>query len=265
MITFRGEDALAVVAEHTTAAAITLAAWPSFSGLSIESTPMPAMQQRHYGMHSWTSTEMEFDIVLVSDSVDDVLRATEALARLLSPSHGPGRLELDIRPGWYWTAAATGGISWERMGWNRAIGYQLRGAVALGTFGDAAARLVNGREIELPVGVADTVETTGNLVSTPSLQITGEISAEQIVTVAIGDFEAEISGPLAADQIARLDWENMDLGVWEGGEKIASLVPRIDTLRRPELRPGEPISVTVDAPSGGTLSDATIYPNDRRG
>ena len=105
----------------------------------------------------------------------------------------------------------------------------------------------------------------GNTRTWPTVRITGTLSKTQEVEVIIDDFKVRVSGPLAAGDEMVLDYLKMRFEVYREGVKIASLVPRMSTLDRVEIRPQNgPIYFTAAPVTGGSVNSATLIPNSRK-
>jgi hypothetical protein len=263
--TFRGTAIEAAADAFADWSSFVLRSRPSLSGLQIEAASTPGAQRQSFGGVAWSSTTLAFDALLVAASPTAALAAADAVTRLLDPTPGPGVLVLDLEPDWYWTVALSAGIDWSRGGWDGGTGFQLSAEIVLDSFEDAAARLVTPRSVPLIPDTDTAVDSIGTVISHPIVQIEGTLaSAAESVTVEVDEYTCTVAGPLEAGQIMRLDWDTMDLGVWDGAAKVASLIRRVSTLDRPTISPATPATVHVSA-TGGTITAAEIYPTDRRG
>lgn len=116
-----------------------------------------------------------------------------------------------------------------------------------------------------PPGGNDGPIASGNTRTWPTVRITGTLSKTQEVEVIIDDFKVRVSGPLAARDVMVLDYLKMRFEVYREGVKIASLVPRMSTLDRVEIRPQNgPIYFTASPVTGGSVNSATLIPNSRK-
>ena len=241
--------------------------WSNLSGLGVESLEIPRMEHRRFLETTRPRTVLEFDVILHGDSEDEVEEARQRFLRSVDPTLGPLPLILDEDPEWYWTMTVSREIVWERLTWScQTGGYRLRAAVVFESYNDAAQRLV--REMGVPritVKPANTVEPLGNTRAWPTVQITGVLSKSQEIEVKIGDFAVRVAGPLTARDIMVLNYDLMRFEVFRDGVKIASLVPRMSTLERAEIRPQNgPVAFSAAPVRGGSVNSASITPNSRK-
>lgn len=116
-----------------------------------------------------------------------------------------------------------------------------------------------------PPGFGALVELEGNTRTWPTVQITGTLTEAQEVEAIIDDFSVRVAGPLTNQDVMVLDYLKMRFEVYRAGVKIASLVPRMSTLDRVEIRPQTgPVYFTAAPVGGGSVNSASILPNSRK-
>lgn len=109
------------------------------------------------------------------------------------------------------------------------------------------------------------IRCEGNTRTWPTVQFTATATAAQTVRVTVGGFTVDVAGPFTAQDTAVLDYDLMRFELFREGVKVASLVPRMSTLDRLEIRPQDGwIPVTVEPMDGGTVSDVKVKPNSRK-
>ena len=109
------------------------------------------------------------------------------------------------------------------------------------------------------------IRCEGNTRTWPTVQFTATATAAQTVRVTVGGFTVDVAGPFTAQDTAVLDYDLMRFELFREGVKVASLVPRMSTLDRLEIRPQDGwIPVTVEPVDGGTVSDVKVKPNSRK-
>lgn len=241
--------------------------FPWVSGLSIESLEIPGMERRRFLETNRPTTVAEFDMILRGDTEEQVEEVKNTVEIYLDPAQGPQRLILDEWPEWYWDAAVSGEVMWERIYWNCHSGYAYRGTVTFESYNDAAQR-----RVDEDAGVTVTAETPvslqGNTRAWPMFEVEGSIASggymDLLVTRSIlPNFLVRVEGPLSSGQVMRLDYDEMHFGVWEGDTKVASLVNRMNNLDRLEVRRLDNAEVSVGF-SGSNTGTVTVYPNSRR-
>lgn len=109
------------------------------------------------------------------------------------------------------------------------------------------------------------IRCEGNTRTWPTVQFTATATVAQTVRVTVGGFTVDVAGPFTAQDTAVLDYDLMRFELFREGVKVASLVPRMSTLDRSEIRPQDGwIPVTVEPVDGGTVSDVKVKPNSRK-
>lgn len=227
--------------------------FPNMSGLGIESLEVPGMERRRFLQTDRPATTIVFDVILHADTAEELETRRDQLMTLLDPALGPQALVLDEHPDWYWTAAVSDEIVWEKLTWGCEYrGYRYRADIVFETYGDAASRHVG--EGGLPVVGELVIPPQGNTRAWPTIELRGTLTAGQSVTLAIDShrdiFTVEVLGPLASGQVMRLDYDTMQFAVWQGTTKVASLVNRMSHLERPETHPTSSTTVSVGMPGG---------------
>lgn len=239
--------------------------FPNMSGLGIESLEVPGMERRRFLQTDRPATTIVFDVILHDDSEQVLEAIREQFVTLLDPALGPQMLVLDDFPDWYWTAAVSDEITWEKLTWGCEYrGYRYRADVVFETYGDAAARRVDPLDVVLS-GTSVPLTPEGNTRAWPTFEITGTMSAAQSVTLhlQVGDVTETliVEGPLTSTQTAILDYDTMQFAVWQGTTKVASLVTRMSTLDRWVSHPILPLYVRK---TGASTATVTARLNSRR-
>lgn len=240
--------------------------WSNLSGLGVESLAIPRMEHRRFLETTRPRTSQAFDVILHGDSEAEVEEARQQFLRYVDPTLGPLRLILDEDPDWFWTMTVSREIIWERLTWACHMrGYRLRATVVFESYNDAAQRLDDEQPTPQVPGSGAMVELEGNTRTWPTVEITGVLSSAQEVEVIIGDFTVRVAGPLTSQDVMVLNYMTMRFEVYRTGVKIASLVPRMSTLDRVEIRPQTgPVFFSAAPVGGGSVSSATILPNSRK-
>ena len=242
--------------------------WEHLSGLGVESLEVPGMERRRFLETDRPRTRIEYTIILHSPTEQGVEDALDQFMIHIDPSNGPQRLIDKDYPEWYHMAAVSEEIIWERLTWDCATrGYRYQGVVIFETYGDASQRRVDEDEGITVSGVTP-IDLDGNTRAWPTIEIESSLTSRAVVTVRVrrtgrDDHVVKINGPLASNQVMRLDYDTMEFAVWQGETKVASLVNRMDNLDRLDFRQLEATTVTVTF-SGTATGTAVVYPNSRR-
>lgn len=239
--------------------------FPNMSNLGVESLEVPGMERRRFLQTDRPFTGITFDVILHADTVAELEVTRDLFVTLLDPALGPQRLILDDHPDWYWTAAVSDEIVWEKLTWGCEYrGYRYRADVVFETYGDAAARRVDPLEVVLS-GTSVPLTPEGNTRAWPTFEIVGTMSAAQSVSLhlQVGDVTETliVEGPLTSSQRAVLDYDTMQFAVWQGTTKVASLVSRMSTLDRWVSHPLLPLHVRK---TGASTATVTARLNSRR-
>ena len=244
--------------------------WEHLSGLGVESLEVPGMERRRFLETDRPRTKIEYTVILHSDTEQGVEDALDQFMIHIDPSNGPQRLIDKDYPEWYHMAAVSEEIIWERLTWDCATrGYRYQGVVIFETYGDASQRRVDDAD-GITVSGATSITLDGNTRAWPTIEIgpDGAIASNGTLTLRVrrtgrDDHVVVIDGPLASNQVMRLDYDKMEFAVWQGETKVASLVNRMDNLDRLDFRQLETTTITVTF--SGTGNGATVvYPNSRR-
>src|SRR5699024_343135 len=241
--------------------------WEHLSGLGVESLEVPGMERRRFLETDRPRTRIEYTIILHSPTEQGVEDALDQFMIHIDPSNGPQRLIDKDYPEWYQMAAVSEEIIWERLTWDCATrGYRYQGVVIFETYGDASQRRVDGDAITVSGNTP--IDLDGNTRAWPTIEIESSLTSRAVVTVRVrrtgrDDHVVKINGPLASNQVMRLDYDTMEFAVWQGETKVASLVNRMDNLDRLDFRQLEATTVTVTF-SGTATGTAVVYPNSRR-
>lgn len=216
--------------------------FPNMSNLGVESLEVPGMERRRFLQTDRPFTGITFDVILHADSEEELETRRDQLMMLLDPALGPQSLVLDDHPDWYWTAAVSDEIVWEKLTWGCEYrGFRYQGDVTFETYGDAASRHVEAGGLEVS-GELD-IPPQGTTRSWPRWEFSEPLLSDQSVHFTVSpvlgapQHEVYVEGPLNAGQTMVLDYDTMEFAVWQGTTKVASLVDRMSTLERPELHP----------------------------
>lgn len=235
----------------------TLAAWPSLGGLNIESEEIPGRDGRFYAGASRTHATFVFDVIVHGNTPAEVAARRDAFVGALDPSEGPRSLVLETDSAWQWPEVmATEGIEWERMTWKRDLGYRLRADVTLESQGKASALEVDPEKVSLAKAGSYTLES-GNTSAYPRIEFAGGAAC----VVKIGGYTLNMAKTPAGTVV--LDWADFDFSIQNsGGKRTASAVQYMSNYRRPALRQGEAVNISVTR--GGAAVPVALYPNARR-
>lgn len=241
--------------------------YPWVSGLSIESLEIPGMERRRFLETNRPATVAEFDVILRGDSEEAVETIKNNVEIYLDPSLGPQRLVLDEWDEWYWDATVSGEVVWERLFWDCHAGYAYRATITFESYNDAAQRRID-EDAGIPITTGTSVELQGNTRAWPTFEVEGSITSGGYAEITVAretqpDFTVRVDGPLTSGQVMRLNYDEMQFGVWDGETKVASLVNRMSTLERLEIRRLDLATASVGF-SGSNTGTATIFPNSRR-
>lgn len=216
--------------------------WEHLSGLDVESLEVPGMERRRFLETDRPRTKIEYTVILHSDTEQGAEDALDQFMIHIDPASGPQRLIDKDYPEWYHMAAVSEEITWERLTWDCATrGYRYRGKVVFETYGDASQRLVDEGSFEVDGELV--IIPHGTTRSWPRWEFSERLSAGQSVKFTVSPVlgaprhEVTVAGPLDEGQTMVLDYDTMQFAVWEGTQKVASLVNRMSTLDRPELHP----------------------------
>lgn len=242
--------------------------WASVSGLGVESLEVPGMERRRFLETNRPATALEYTVILHADTEQGAEEARDLLMTHIDPSRGPQRLIDHDYPEWYLMAALSDEIVWERITWDCANrGYRYKGVAHFESYSDAAQRRVD-EEAGTTLDGTTPITLDGNTRAWPTIDITGTITSNGYVTLTVSrtgreDMVIRVDGPLASDQIMRLNYDVMQFAVWNGETKVASLVNRMSVLDRLDIRQLE--STTIRAVfSGSNTGEVVVYPNSRR-
>lgn len=216
--------------------------FPNVSNLSIESLEVPGMERRRFLQTDRPFTGITFDVILHADTEGELETRRDQLVTLLDPALGPQPLVLDDHPDWYWNAAVSEEIVWEKLTWGCEYrGYRYRADIVFETYGDAASRHVEAGGLEVEGELV--IPSQGTTRSWPRWEFSEPLPADQVVKFTVApvlgapQHDVIVEGPLGEGQTMVLDYDTMEFAVWEGTRKVASLVNRMSTLERPELHP----------------------------
>lgn len=240
----------------------TLRELPSVDGLQIETLEAVGTDGRVLGGTTRSGASFTFDVVLSGSSPVEAAALRDAIALALDPARGEQRLTFDALPGWQFAGILAARIGWQRVTWDAQAGYKLRADVTfdcLEAFGRPAAEEV---WQYLTPGTRTVKRELGNARSYPTVEVEGALTAAQKMTVTVGDLVVDVSGPLQAGQVLRLDYDKFDFGRWVGPVKVASVVRGMSTLDRAEMWPDE--DVTFKIATTGSVTRTALVANSRR-
>lgn len=236
----------------------TLTAWPSLGGLNIESEEIPGRDGRYFASASRSHSTFAFDVIISGATPAEVGARRDAFVGLLDPSRGPRPLVLETDTGWKWPdVLVSDGIDWDRLAWDRALGFTLRAEVTLETQGKASAFEATPQKVNLP-GAGSYTLGRGNTSSFPRIEFAGGAAC----AVKIGAYTLNMAATPAGSTVV-LDWSEFEFSVRNsGGKRTASAVPLMSNFKRPVLRQGK--ATTISVSRGGAAVPVVIYPNARR-
>ncbi|MFJ6532487.1 hypothetical protein [Microbacterium sp. NPDC091662] len=240
----------------------TLRELPSVDGLQLETLEAVGTDGRVLGGTTRSGSSFTFDVILEGRSPEEAAAHREAIALALDPARGEQRLTFDAAPGWQWAGILSAAIRWQRVTWDAGAGYKLRADVTFDALEAFGRPVVDEVWQYLTPGTRKVKRTKGNARSYPTVEVEGTLTAEQKVTVTVGDLVVDVSGPLQTGQVLRLDYDKFDFGRWVGPLKAASVVRGMSTLDRAEMWPGE--EVTFKIATTGTLTRTALVANSRR-
>lgn len=243
----------------------TLKEWPSLDGLELQTATTPGHGGRTF--HGATSeyTEFTFDVIISGVSASEVAQRRDNFVGLLDPSRGPRPLVVEADTLWQWeNVMVASGIKWERFGWQRGSGFNLRAEVSFETVGKPEAREVTPQSVPFAGSTLFTL-SRGNTSAYPKLIFPAtNATGQPPFTVKVGSFTLEIKAGIATGLRASLDWETYEFYLLNAsGARVASLVPFMNHYKRPMLAQGVPTSISVTK-NGANVSGVVLYPNNRR-
>ena len=236
----------------------TLSRWPSLGGLTVQNANIPGGNGRVFGGSTRERTVLTFDVIIEGANPIEVGQARDTFVSLIDPSRGPRPLQVEADPEWLWLdVLVSQEIEWERMTWDKGLGYRLRGDVEFETQRAAGAVEAEPRAYSGDGEVTFTVEQ-GNTASYPRLEFNGGGD----ITVTVNDYTLELTD-VPAGHIGVLDWDTFTFRLLTAsGERAGSFVRNLSNFERPTLYPGQPVTETVTGPAGGI--PFYVYPNSRR-
>ena len=243
----------------------TLEKWPSLGTLGLDTSQIEGQHGRNFFGATIENSSFEFDVIISGDSAQEVFQRRDNFVGALDPERGPRPLVVEFDTLWQWeNVMVSGGIEWERFGWERGSGFNLRGTVSFETVGKPSAREVTPQSVPFSGSTLFTL-SRGNTSTIPKLVFNAANPAGQDPwTVKIGSFTLSIASGIATGLRASLDWESWDFDlINSSGARVASLVPFMSHYRRPTLAQGVATSVSVDK-AGVAATGCVLYPNNRR-
>lgn len=241
----------------------TLNEWPSLGGHSLETIDRVGRNGRFYAGHAQTRTQLVFDVIVEGANPAEVIERVNNFIGLLDPTRGPRPLAVEMETAWVWPdVLVASSIQWERMVWDRGVGFALRADVTFETTDDPQAREASPTRLIL-AGSTLYTHNIGNTMSHPRISFDATSSAGGAPwVVTIGGFQVSIDAGFASGQRVDLNWDTFEF--WRttaGGTRLGSVVAKMSNFNRPELHPGEQITVGVSGPPTGNVY---FYPNGRR-
>ena len=236
----------------------TLVSWPSLGGLSVESEDIPGRDGRFYSGATRSHSKFVFDVIVSGTSPADAAAKRDAFVGVLDPSEGPRPLVVEIDTAWTWPdVLPAAGLDWERVAWDRAVGFTLRAELTLETQGDASAREVAPQKVTYPSAGSFTL-SRGNTAAFPRIEFASGAAA----VLKVGAFTLNIAATPAGNTVV-LDWNDFDFSIRNpAGKRIESAVRYMSNYKQPSLRQGK--ATTVSVSRGGSFVPVTMYPNARR-
>lgn len=245
---------------------VVLDAWPGLPSVSAQLVESPGMDERFFASGSLAAGGFTFDVLVRGVQPAAVTELASQVGAVMHPQAGLQDLELSWLPGWVWRAVADGGVSWSRRRWVPGSVCELSGQVSF-TVPDPYGYAVPDESWEwldgfgaLAGGVTVT-RVRGNVPSLPVVEVEGVIGSGGL-TVEVGGVSVQVAAQVASGWVLRLDWREMDFGLWEDGVKVSSVVGAMSGFERPSLPVGDS-TVRVD-PGSGSLSRVTVWANSRR-
>lgn len=241
---------------------------PGLPAVDVAEVATPGRDGSMFAAATLGAASWSFEVVIRQNTLQAVLDAAAVLNAALHSAKGLQDLAVSWLPGWAWRAVCTGGVQWDRRGWRtRGTAYELVGQVAFHC-PNPYARAVPDESWAWTTGFAalasgaTVTRVKGNVPSLPVVEIAGVFGSGASIAVTIGGETVTIAGPLASGQVLRLDWQEMDFGIWNGATKQASVVGRMSSFERLAL-PAGPSTFKV-ALSAGSLTRVDLIANSRR-
>lgn len=234
----------------------TLSEWPSLGGHSLETVDKLA-GGRFYAGSSQSNSDFVFDVLVQGSTPQEVASRRDNFVGLLDPSRGPRDMVLETDTLWKFPDVLVAeGINWERVGWDRAIGFTLRAEVGFETVGEPHAVQVT-PAVHTFTGASSYTLALGNTASFPTVEFPSGAAA----TVTIGSHVVTVGAtPTGFTNV--LDYQNFEFFRRNGsGVKVGSLVGLMNNFARPQLQLGVSTSVSVTGAPAGTRR---LFPNARR-
>lgn len=238
----------------------TLARWPSLGGLTVQNANIPGGNGRVHAGSTRERTALTFDVIIEGANPLEAGQARDAFVSLIDPSRGPRPLQVEADPDWIWLdVLVSQEIEWDRMTWDKQLGFRLRGEVSFETQRAAGAVEAAPEAYSGDGEVTFTVER-GNTASYPLLEFNGGGD----IAVTVNDYELELTG-VPAGHIGVLDWDTFTFQILTGsGVRAGSLVRHMSNYERPAIYPGQDVTVTAQETATNEPVPVTVYPNSRR-
>jgi len=251
-------DALGVIA--------VLRELPSVDGLKIETLEAVGTDGRVLGGTTRSGSTFTFDTIVEGRTPDEAVELRDRIALALDPARGEQLLTFDAVPGWQWAAILSASIQWQRMTWQPGVGFKLRADITFDSLEAFGRPIVVEQWSYGSAGSRTVRRAKGNARSYPTVEIEGTISADQTLTVTVGDVTTTLSNmTLSPGSVLRLDYETFDFGRWQGDVKAASVVRSMSSLDRAELWPDEATRFAVSTTgTGDALTRVALIANSRR-
>lgn len=243
----------------------TLIEWPSLDGLTLDASATEGQDGRSFYGATREYSTFVFDVIISGVTALEAFQRRDNFIGALDPSRGPRPLVVEFDSIWQWeNVMVSEGIKWERFGWQRGSGFNLRAQVTFETVGQPAAREVEPETVPFSGSTLFTL-SRGNTAAIPKLVFPAAAAAGLSPwTVKVGSFTLSIASGIGAGLRASLDWESWDFDLLNSsGARVGSLVPYMSHYRRPTLMQGAPVAVSVER-DGVAATGCVLYPNNRR-
>lgn len=241
-----------------------LAERPSLGGLSLETVDNEGLDGRTYAAQTRTRAQFTFDVIIVGASPGEVVERADNFVGLLDPSLGPRPFQVEPYDSFHWASAMVADeINWGRVTWEKGAGFVLRADVIIETSGDPSAVEITPEAVTF-TGSTTFTRTLGNTVSYPRIVFAGySVAGGEPWQISIGGFSVAIEAGIASGLRCSLDWQNFEFYLLDAsGARVGSLVSKMSNFKRPALRPGQTVSVSVTR--GAVTPSVTFYPNNRK-
>lgn len=202
-----------------------------------------------------TQAPRELPVVLRASADDET-----ALTGILDAAtgwlaSGPAQLVFDELPDRGWTARLGGPLVWVSAGRSLAVTADV-------TFvADDPHPYALDDDVTTLAVAGDVVRAAGNAASWPTIDVEGVLDGDDVLTLTLFGQTVAVTGPLAAGETLRLDYQAYSFAVVAGGVPVRLAAGHLSTLRRVSCPVGGgAVSWTL---SGGTVTSVTVHANSR--